>query len=156
MQLSFAELQNLGMLEIELVLNRSGRSLQNFSLMPTASIEAVVCTTNRLITDELDYDMSDEISRFESLVRKLNSYQYHVFRSMVYTHHRCEGWLFFLYGSGGTGKNYRWNTIIFKFRSDKNIVLVVALSRIPFLLLPSGKTAHSIFKIPLQPNETSV
>jgi len=48
--------------------------------------------------------MSDEVSIFESLVRGLNSDQYHVFRSVVDTHHIGEGGLFFPYGSSGIRK----------------------------------------------------
>jgi len=79
MQLSSVEFQHLGPLEIEHVLNRNGRSLRNFPPMPTPSVEAVARAANRLILDELDYDILDEISRFKSLARGLNSYQYHVF-----------------------------------------------------------------------------
>jgi len=79
MQLSSVEFQHLGLLEIEHVLNRNGRSLRNFPPMPTPSVEAVARAANRLILDELDYDILDEISRFKSLARGLNSYQYHVF-----------------------------------------------------------------------------
>jgi len=64
--------------------------------------------------------------------------------------------LFFIYGSGDTGKIYLWNTLISKFRSEKIIVLAVASSEIASLLLPGGKIAHSIFKIPLQPDKTSI
>jgi len=64
--------------------------------------------------------------------------------------------LFFIYSSGGTGKTYLWNTLISKFRSEKHMVLAVASSGIASLLLPGGKTAHSVFKIPLQADETSV
>ena len=59
MQLSFTELQNLGLPKIERVMNRNGRSLRNFPPMPTPSVEAASRATNRLIIDELDYDMSD-------------------------------------------------------------------------------------------------
>ena len=104
MQLSSTELQNLGLIEIECVLNRNGRSLRHFPSMPTPFVEAAVRATNRLIVDELDYDMSDELSRFESLARGLNSDQYRIFRSVIDAHHRGDGGLFFLYGSGGTGK----------------------------------------------------
>jgi len=45
-QLSYAELQNLGLLEIEHILNRNGRSLQNFPPMPTPSVEAAARATN--------------------------------------------------------------------------------------------------------------
>jgi len=156
MQLSFAKLQNLGLLEIEHVLNRNVRSLRNFPPMPTPSVEVAACATNRLIIDELYYDMSDEILRFESLARGLNSYQYmSSCQSLVLIIEVNEGY-FFLYDSGETGKTYLWNTIISKFQSDKHIVLVVSASGIASLLLPGGKTAHIVFKIPLQPGETSV
>ncbi|GKD67868.1 DNA helicase [Tanacetum coccineum] len=51
---------------------------------------------------------------------------------------------FFVYGHGGTGKTYLWKAITYALRADEKIVLVVAS-----LLLPSGRTAHSRFKIPL-------
>jgi len=119
-------------------------------------VEAATRATNRLIINELDYDMSDDVLRCESLARGLNSYQYCIFRSVVDTHQRGEGGLFFLYDSGGTRKTYLWNTIISKFRSDKHIVVGVVTSGIAFLLLLGGKTAHSIFKISLQPDDMSV
>jgi len=43
-----------------------------------------------------------------------------------------------------------------KFRSDKRIVLAVVSSGIASLLLTGGKTAHSVFKILLQPDEMSI
>jgi len=46
--------------------------------------------------------------------------------------------------------------MISKFRSNKRIVLAIASSGIASLLLPGGKTPHSVFKIPLQPDKTSV
>jgi len=48
MQLSSAELQNLGLLEIEHILNRNGRSLRNFPPMPTPSIKVAAHATNQL------------------------------------------------------------------------------------------------------------
>jgi len=43
-----------------------------FLQCPTASVEAIALATNGLIVDELDYDMLDVISRFESLARGSN------------------------------------------------------------------------------------
>ena len=60
------------------------------------------------------------------------------------------GGLFFVYGSGGTGKTYLWRTIIAWIRSMGKIVLSVASSGIASLLLPGGRTAHSRFRIPLE------
>lgn len=65
------------------------------------------------------------------------------------------GGVFFLYGYGGTGKTFMWNTIAAALRSAGHIVLLVASSGIASLLLPGGKTAHSRFKIPVPAFENS-
>jgi len=41
--------------------------------MSTPSVEVAARVTNPLIINEFDYDMSHEISKFESLARELNS-----------------------------------------------------------------------------------
>ncbi|XP_076946887.1 uncharacterized protein LOC143618658 [Bidens hawaiensis] len=56
--------------------------------------------------------------------------------------------LAFIYGHGGTGKTYLWNTIISGLRSQGKVVLAVAALGIASLLLPGRRTAHSTFKIP--------
>nr|KAJ0210227.1 hypothetical protein LSAT_V11C400191970 [Lactuca sativa] len=55
----------------------------------------------------------------------------------------------FYYGHGGTGKTFLWTTILSYFRSIGKVVLAVATSGIVSLLLPSGTTAYSRFKIPI-------
>ncbi|GJY00989.1 DNA helicase, partial [Tanacetum coccineum] len=57
---------------------------------------------------------------------------------------------------GGTGKTFLWKTIISSLRSQGKIVLAVAYSGIASLLLPSGRTAHSRFKLPLELMEESL
>ncbi|KAJ9543987.1 hypothetical protein OSB04_023694 [Centaurea solstitialis] len=56
-----------------------------------------------------------------------------------------KGQLFFIHGHGGTEKTFLWNTTIDRFRSQAEIVLLVATSRIVDLLLPNGRTTHSRF-----------
>ncbi|CAL1406483.1 unnamed protein product [Linum trigynum] len=65
------------------------------------------------------------------------------------------GKFFFLYGHGGTGKTYLYNTVIAKLRSQQKIVLVVASSGIAATLLPDGSTGHSRFKIPIDIDSSS-
>ncbi len=60
-----------------------------------------------------------------------------------------EGKLFFVYGSGGTGKTFVWTTLLSHLRGQGKIVLIVASSGIASLLLLGDKTAHSRFKIPI-------
>nr|GEZ74643.1 DNA helicase [Tanacetum cinerariifolium] len=64
--------------------------------------------------------------------------------------------LIFVYGHGGTGKTFLWKTIISSLRSEGKIVLAVASSGIASLLLPSGRIAHSRFKLPLELTEESL
>jgi len=60
-----------------------------------------------------------------------------------------KGKLFFVYGSGGTGKTFVWTTLLSHLRGQGKIVLIVASSGIASLLLMGGRTAHSRFKIPI-------
>ncbi|GJZ75865.1 retrotransposon protein, putative, ty1-copia subclass [Tanacetum coccineum] len=54
------------------------------------------------------------------------------------------------------GKTFLWKTIIYSLRSKGNTVLAVASSGNASLLLPAGRTAHSRFKIPLDPTDTTM
>ncbi|XP_058725616.1 uncharacterized protein LOC131596898 [Vicia villosa] len=66
------------------------------------------------------------------------------------------GGVFFLYGYGGTGKTFMWNTLSAALCSNRDIVLNVASSGIASLLLPGGRTAHSRFKIPVPCLDSSI
>ena len=92
---------------------------------------------------------------FESLHAGLNDDLMNAFNTIMESYTKQDGGLFFVYGSGGTGKTYLWNTLITKFHSERKIVISVASSGIPALLLPGGKMAHSRFKISLNLDESS-
>ncbi|XP_071699128.1 uncharacterized protein [Rutidosis leptorrhynchoides] len=64
--------------------------------------------------------------------------------------------LIFVYGHGGTGKTFLWKTLTIALRAEGKIVLAVASSGIASLLLPSGQTAHSRFRIPIDITDESV
>ncbi|XP_016165224.1 ATP-dependent DNA helicase PIF1-like [Arachis ipaensis] len=66
-----------------------------------------------------------------------------------------DGGVFFLYGYGGTEKTFVWKILAAAIRSKGQIVLMVASSGIASLLLPSGRTAHSHFAIPINLDEFS-
>ncbi|GBO42859.1 hypothetical protein AVEN_275276-1 [Araneus ventricosus] len=59
------------------------------------------------------------------------------------------GGIFFLYAPGGTGKIYLINLWLAKVRDRNLIALAVASSDIAATLLTGGRTAHSVFKLPL-------
>ncbi|PIA60703.1 hypothetical protein AQUCO_00300307v1, partial [Aquilegia coerulea] len=110
---------------------------------------------NRLVQEELDYDRSELDKEFIELHQNLNEEQRFVFDKVVHAVENAKGGMYFVYGSGGTGKTFLWKTIISSLRSKGKIVLVVASSGIASLLLPGGRTAHSRFKIPLEVDDYS-
>ncbi|XP_074336932.1 uncharacterized protein LOC141674107 [Apium graveolens] len=63
--------------------------------------------------------------------------------------------VFFVYGSGGCGKTFLWQTLCYRLRSEGKIVLPVASCGIVAVLLPGGRTAHSGFHIPLKLDQDS-
>lgn len=81
-----------------------------------------------LIMQELDYDKLKMQEEFEKLRSGLNAEQEHIYKSIIGSVERQEGGLFFVYGSGGTGKTYLWKTIISSLRARSKIVLAVASS----------------------------
>lgn len=56
---------------------------------------------------------------------------------------------------GGTRKTFLWNILSAAVRSRGDVVLNVASSGIAALLLPGGRTAHSRFSIPINPDKFS-
>ncbi|XP_074323688.1 uncharacterized protein LOC141660598 [Apium graveolens] len=62
-------------------------------------------------------------------------------------------WFFFVYGSGGCGKTFLWQTLCCRLRSEHKIVLPIASCGIASVLLLRGRTAHSRFHIPLKLDE---
>jgi Cdc6-like AAA superfamily ATPase len=78
----------------------------------------------------------------------LNAEQFDAFTTIVDSVVNGESKFYFVYGYGGTGKTFLWNAIVSWLRSEKKIILTVASSRVASLLLPSGRTTHSRFKIP--------
>jgi len=78
-----------------------------------------------------------------------------VFQNVITADDSNEGGCFFVYGSGGTGKTYVWKAIIAALHSKGKIILSVTSSEIAALLLPLGKTTHSMFKIPINATDAS-
>ncbi|XP_072389611.1 uncharacterized protein [Diabrotica undecimpunctata] len=60
-----------------------------------------------------------------------------------------QGGFFFLDAPGGTGKTFLISLILAEIRSNNDIALFVASSGIAATLLDGGRTAHSVFKLPL-------
>ncbi len=95
------------------------------------------------------------------MARKFNEEQTIVYETIIncvenQNSNENEPKLFFIFGAGGTGKTFLYNTIIDKVRSLGKCVISMASSGVAALLLNHGRTAHSSLKIPLKVNSTSL
>lgn len=124
------------------------KSMADFGL-PVPSLDANSILRNQLLLEEMSYDKADLLKQHYNLLPNLNSDQRLVYDKVVSSIENKKQILMFVYGHGGTGKTFLWTTILSYFKSIGKIILAVAASRIASLLLPSGTTAHSRFKIPI-------
>jgi chromosomal replication initiation ATPase DnaA len=102
-----------------------------------------------LVQEELAYDQHSLTTNADNAEDRLNDDQRSAYETILNAVKNKEGKLFFVYGSGGTGKTFVWTTILSYLRGQGKIVLVVASSGITSLLLLGGRTTHSRFKIPI-------
>lgn len=99
--------------------------------------------------EERSYDAEVMATKRDRLLPNLNTHQRKIFDTVTEAVSNARQELMFVYGHGGTGKTYVWKSIIYTLKAQRKIVLAVASSGIASLLLPSGRTAHSRFKLPL-------
>ncbi|XP_052626960.1 uncharacterized protein LOC128133528 [Lactuca sativa] len=155
LSLGVDELKNLTLFEIQQILLRNNSTLKNFKNMPYPDVESVSSSNNRLITEELDYDVPVIKNDYDRMFLALTDEQRNIFLNIMSVIQENKGGVFFVYGYGGTGKTFLWKTISAAIRSEGNIVLNVASSGIASLLLPGGRTTHSQFIIPFELTEDS-
>ncbi|XP_071740458.1 ATP-dependent DNA helicase PIF1-like [Rutidosis leptorrhynchoides] len=153
--LTEAQIKNYCLVEIQGILNRNGKSLGEFPDLPQPDPSMLTQMDNRLIREELNYNVKEMHTLHSRLFNSLNPEQLSIYQKVIDAVTEKKGGFFFLYGPGGTGKTFVYNTILAKLRSERMIVLAVASSGIASLLLPGGRTAHSRFVIPLELMENS-
>ncbi|XP_057747773.1 uncharacterized protein LOC130966969 [Arachis stenosperma] len=131
------ELQTFFLLEIEKLLQSNGKSLRNYADMPVPNNSLVSQFSNLMLLRELQYDTVSLTREHDVNVLKLNEEQRVVYDKII----DCVS-------------NKR--VLSARLRSEKRIVINVASSGIASLLLPGGKTAHSMFNIPVELTEDTV
>nr|XP_025660692.1 uncharacterized protein LOC112756337 [Arachis hypogaea] len=156
LELSPEQIMNMTLAKIEDKLQGNGRSLKEFDKMPYPSSDVIDGLEDRLLLDELNFDVDALTKELNNNLSNMNIGQRKVFDVIIQAVNGNAGGFFFVYGCGGTGKTYLYRTLSAAIRSKKGIVLNVTSSRIASLLLPNGRTAHSRFKIPLELTEDSV
>lgn len=144
------QIYDLGLYLLEGILKSSGKSLANFRPMPEPIFNWDLCTGNALITEQLDYNREEESNMAAVMVPQLNPEQRASYDTVLSAVLSNSGGTFFLSGPGGTGKTFVYRTLCHTLRGSGHIVICVASSGIAALLLPGGRTSHSMLKIPVE------
>ena len=152
--LSDDEKKKYCLLEIEKILKRNGTSLTRFESMPKLP-RTDSQDSNVLVLDERSYCRSSLLETLARDIQKMTCEQREIYEQILLAVNKGDGGMFFVSGFGGTGKTFLWKLLSAAIRSQGDIVLNVASSGIASLLLQGGRTAHSRFGIPLNPDEFS-
>uniref|UniRef100_A0A0D3EAP9 ATP-dependent DNA helicase n=1 Tax=Brassica oleracea var. oleracea TaxID=109376 RepID=A0A0D3EAP9_BRAOL len=110
-------------------------------------------TKNVLILDELNYDLEEMQATHDRNLPKMTDEQRKIYDEIIGAVVQERGGMYFVNGFGGTEKNFLWQLLSAAVRCREDIVLNTASSGIASLLLQGGRTAHSRFSIPINPDE---
>ncbi|GBL89140.1 hypothetical protein AVEN_255263-1 [Araneus ventricosus] len=124
-----------------------GTNLKVFGL-PDAQRD-VNNSLNYEILRETNYDIQKLTSYIATNELNLVDDQRFAFEKITSAIFTETGGIFFSDALGGTGKTYLINLLLAKVRERNMIALAVASSGIAAILLTGGRTAHSVFKLPL-------
>src|SRR5512138_351968 len=139
--------------DIDRCLHINGSSLSEHMELPQLDefqdIDDASLMTNQLIDVERSYDRGI-LQQQVDCVSQLNRDQLNVYNRIIESlHGDVNDKLFFIDGPGGTGKSFLFQTILATARLEGVIALAVASSGIASIQLQGGRTAHSMFKLPL-------
>ncbi|XP_073359941.1 uncharacterized protein [Aegilops tauschii subsp. strangulata] len=147
-------LQECLLSELASMFTKNGSCLALFNLT-SCTIPVHDDCYNKLVAEELGYDVVNLAVEADTLYCKLNDEQRDIHHEIVSAVRENRDGFYFISGCGGSGKTFLWNSIIATLRSERRVVLAVASSGVASLLLPGGRTGHSRFKIPVDVNERS-
>ncbi|XP_065835787.1 uncharacterized protein [Oscarella lobularis] len=127
-----------------------GKPLSEYGLATPDRSEEQSDDFPRDIAAEYSYNTPEMHERLATNERSLTPEQTRVYGELLdYVARGASNAIIFLDAPGGTGKTFLLNVFIDKIRSQGEIGLAVASSGIAATLLTGGKTAHSVFKLPL-------
>lgn len=152
------ELDVLALWDLELILRDAGRSLNNFPPLRTPNPPPIPddASDNPLIREQRELNSMDEQVfanlAFDSLNNDQRGAIVAVEAALEETGadgNQPHGNFFFIDGPGGTGKTHVYQILLARLRQRGDIALAVASSGNAATLLNGGRTAHSMFKIPI-------
>jgi hypothetical protein len=143
------DVYDYGLYLIDNILRESGHTLSDWPSMPNIRHQWEQSSVNEMIAEQLNFNHNTEHTYWECHHQLLNAEQKKGYDEIMHCVNNGTGGIFMINGHGGTGKTFLYKVICSKLRSEGSIVLCTASSGIAALLLPGGRTAHSMFKIPI-------
>ena len=152
------------LLDIESILtSHHGSSLRSYGQFQLPIPDPSYSAPNSLIQEQLRLNTIARQTTYLEDVTNFNSDQLEIYQAIMQCVERdgCNSTefprLFFVDGPGGKGKTYLFNTLLKAVRSGHDgFALAVASSGTAALLMAGGRTAHSMFKIPLETSSTTM
>lgn len=140
---------NLLLYSLDEQLHHHGKSLQDFPGIPQPSHTST-------LSCHVQFNLDEQLQLAEKNESLLNKDQIFVYNTIIVAVHGfSKQKTFFVDEPGGSGKTFLYNTILARIRSQRKIAIAVASSGIAAELLAGGRTAHSMFKIPIPIQEMS-
>jgi len=128
------------------ILIQHGKTTKDFDL-PSLTFDALETTSvQKIIQGELSKQIPNEDV---DNVHRFNHDQLIAFNTILDVTNHNQSQAFFVDEPGGTSKTFVYCTLIEHCRSKGQIILPTTSSGIATTLLPSSRTAHSRFKIPI-------
>jgi len=127
----------------------TNKGWHDFSKMPLTLPPVKLLRVNPQLAAELDYDRDVLHGYINQNLSRLNICQEIAVTTVFNAIAQGEGAIFFLDGPGGSGKTFIYKVLLALVRRDGHVAIAVASSAITALLLEGGRTAHSVFKIPI-------
>lgn len=151
--MSEEQILNATLILIENIMHSKNSTLEK--TMPKPIDNSYSLLDNQLLQNELNYSHYDLRERHDEWFGQMTDEQRSVYDDIIGCVTSKTGRVFFVYGFGGTRKTFLWNILSAAVRSRGEVVLNVAYSGIAALLLHGGRTAHSRFSLPINPDEFS-
>ena len=137
--------QALIMIE-DVVLSLGGKTLDEYGLPKPDRRQATTPIESLRETSYNTRELAQFVAENEP---KLVDDQKAAYNRIIDSAKKTRGGLFFLDAPGGTGNTFVINLLLATVRQNKCIALAVASSGIAATLLTGGRTANSVFKLPL-------
>ena len=131
-----------------MVIASGGKPLSEYGILCSGETHTYFMDTDYI--RETSYNQEALRAFIDENEPKLTDEQRRVYQHINRSVQDSSGQIYFLDAPGGTGKTFLIKLLLSRVRVEGKVALAVASSGIAATLLPGGKTAHSMFKLPLE------